>query len=440
MKTKFYLISVIVMLILGACTPLAPTPVPEVKTEAVVPESPTVEVQPEPTLEPVTLQVWVYDSFAKDMEAPIYNAVEKFEQENPGIKIEIIPTQYGSSPYRDKFITAAQAGSGPDALMADIIWTPQFAAAGLILPIDEFAGDEINNFYPGPVATNQYQGKLYGLPFYTNAVAMFYNKTAFIDAGLPLPEAGWTWDDFRQSAITLTKDNQYGFGFMAGYGGTFEWFPWIWQNGGEILNEENTQAAFTNPEGLESAKVFLELMTKDGVVPEAAKSWKSWDELAAAFSNRVIAMYEVGDWGLAAVDGMQPNFEWGVVELPMQASKASVVGGANWVISKNTKNPEAAYKWLSFINGPDVFELMDGYNRLAARSGGQQAIVTADPRMQVFVDSLEYARARPSIPNWTTIDYDCLQPAFLKVILEGADIEASLQEAGTCANNALQAQ
>ena len=441
MKIKFKFISIIAMLsLLGACTPATTPTAPAMETVAVATISPTAEVQAETAQEPVTLQVWVYDSFAKDLEAPIYSAVEKFEQANPDIKIEIIPTQYGSSPYRDKFITAAQAGSGPDALMADIIWTPQFAAAGLTLPLDEFAGEEIQNFYPGPVATNQYQGKLYGLPFYTNAVALFYNKTAFNEAGLPLPEAGWTWEDFRQAAITLTKDDQYGFGLMAGYGGTFEWFPWIWQNGGEILNADNTQAAFTNPEGLESATVFLELITKDGVVPEAAKSWKSWDEMAAAFSNQVIAMYEVGDWGLAAVDAMQPNFEWGVVELPMKASKASVVGGANWVISKNTKNPEAAYKWLSFITGPDVFDLMDGYNRLAARSGGQQAIVSADPRMQVFVDSLESARARPSIPNWTTVDYDCLQPAFLKVILEGADIETALQEAGTCANNALQAQ
>ena len=149
----------ILILVLSACSPAASPS-----------EAPPAEI--------VNLQVWVYDSFAKDTDAAIYAAVEKFEDQYPNIKIELIPTQYGSGPYRDKFITAAQAGSGPDVLMADIIWTPQFAAADLILPIDDFVGSEIENFYPGPVETNTYQGKLYGLPFYTNAVALFYNKTA----------------------------------------------------------------------------------------------------------------------------------------------------------------------------------------------------------------------------------------------------------------------
>jgi len=384
-----------------------------------------------------TIQVWVYDSFAKGIDAPIYQAAEDFMSSNPDIEIEIIPTQYGSSPYRDKFITAAQAGVGPDVLMMDIIWTPQVAAAQLVMPLEEYVGNGVNDFYVGPLDTCKYDDQLYGLPFYTNALAMFYNKTAFEENGVPLPHSSWTWDDFTRAAKSLTKDDMYGFGLMAGWGGTFEWFPWVWQNDASILDEQKTKAAFGSPEGIESIEVFLGLIVKDGVVPEAAKSWKSWDELAVAFSSEVIAMYEVGDWGISAVDEMQPDFEWDVAPLPMNKTSASVVGGANWVINKNTKYPDESYKWLAYITGTDVFSLMDKYNRLAARKGGDQNIVKEDPRMQVYLDSLEYARSRPSIPNWTVVDYDCLQPAFLKVILEGENIEEMIMEAEQCTNDVL---
>lgn len=452
MNKKLLIINIILVVAfaLAACSPQAtptqeivPTDVPDVEET----EEPVVEEVIEPTdepvveevveEEPVTIQVWVYDSFAGDESAPIYAAVEKFQETYPYITVELIPTPSGSGPFRDAYIAAAQGGGGPDALIVDIIWSPQLAAAELALNLDEYASEDIKAFYPGPVETVMYDGSVYGIPWYTGALAMFYNKTAFEAAGLPIPTNDWTWEDFDTAVTTLTKDDMYGFGLMAGYGGSYEWFPWLWANGGEVLNEDLSAAAFTSPEGMESIEYFLGLITDKKVVPEAAKSWKSWDELHAAFVSQTIAMYEVGDWGFAAVDGMAPDFEWGVVALPKDERQASVVGGANWIINPNSKNPDAAYKWVQFITGPEVFGLMDGYKRLAARSGGDQQIVKDDPRMQVIVDSLGFSRARPAIPNWTTVDYDCIQPAFLKVYLEGVDIPTAMEEAEACTNQVL---
>ncbi len=440
MIKKMLFAALLLVLVLTSCGPQA-TPVPE---EAAPTQAPATAVPPtavppteEPTPEPVKLQVWVYESFAKDETAPIYTAVKKFEEMYPYITVEIIPTQSGSGPYRDAYIAAAQGGGGPDALIVDIIWSPQLAAAELALNLDEYAKEEIANFYPGPVETVMYDGSIYGIPWYTNDLVMFYNKTAFENAGLPIPADGWTWDDFDKAVKTLTKDDMYGFGLMAGYGGSYEWFSWLWQNGGEVLNEDLTKAAFTSPEGIESAEYFLGLITKDKVVPEAAKSWKSWDELHSAFVSQTIAMYMVGDWGLKAVEGMNPSFEWGVAPLPMKKNKATVVGGANWIINPNSKNPDAAYKWVQFVTGPDVFDLMDGYSRIAARTGGDQKIGKDNEKIKVVIDSLEFSRARPAIPNWTTVDYDCIQPAFLKVILEGQDVETALKEAAACTDKVL---
>lgn len=382
----------------------------------------------------VELDVWIYETFYAE-DAPIVAAAEAFMAENPDITINLVPTQYGSSSYRDKFLVAAQAGGGPDALMVDIAWSPQFAAIGLSLALDEYVQNADESFFAGPLETVTLDGTLYGLPFYTNALGMFYNRTAFEEAGLPIPEEGWTWDDFRTAVDTLSDGEMYGFGLQGGWGGTFEFYPWVWQAGGDFLTEDGTQPAFNDPEALEAARFFLDIVTNPEYVPEAAKTWQGWSELGAAFANEVIAMYEVGDWGIGIVDDMDPDFEWGVAPLPMNGERATLVGGANWVVNANTEHPEAAVAWVEYITGPAVFELMDGYNRLAARRGAaeEQAIVQNDPRMQVFVDSLDYARARPTIPTWTSIDYDCLQPAFLEVILEGAEVDAAMADAEQCA-------
>lgn len=382
----------------------------------------------------VELDIWIYESFYTE-DAPIVAAAEAFMAENPDIVINLVPTQYGSSSYRDKFLVAAQAGGGPDALMVDIAWSPQFAAIGLSLALDEYVPDAADSFFGGPLETVTLNDTLYGLPFYTNALGMFYNRTAFEAAGLPLPVEGWTWEDFRVAVDTLSSEKMYGFGLQGGWGGTFEFYPWVWQTGGDFLTDGDTRPAFNDEDALEAARFYLGIVTNPEYVPEAAKTWKGWSELGAAFTNGVIAMFEAGDWAIGIVDGMNPEFEWGVAPLPMNEEKATLVGGANWIVNANTDQADAAVRWVEYITGPAVFDLMDGYNRLAARRGAaeQQAIVQNDPRMQVFVNSLDYARARPTLPNWTSIDYDCIQPAFLSVILEGADIDAAMAEAELCA-------
>jgi len=209
--TPILLVLVLVTL-LAACAAPAATPAPPTAVPAAATAAPTVAAAPTapptevpaasaaattapaaPTAAataaaPVTLQVWIYTSFAPDQNAPIYAAVQKFEQANPGITIELVPTPSTSSAFRDKFITAAQAGSGPDVIMSDIAWSPSLAAMGIMLPLDQYVGDNAANFFPGPMQTVTYQGKLYGLPWYTNAVGMIYNKTAFQQANLPLPK------------------------------------------------------------------------------------------------------------------------------------------------------------------------------------------------------------------------------------------------------------
>lgn len=384
-----------------------------------------------PSEEKVKLEIWVYDEFYKDGDnSPIAQSTKKFIESNPNIEVSFIPVPYGSSSYRDKYIQAANGGGGPDIILSDNVWVPQLAAMELIQPLTAKLGDKKNEFFQGTIDAATWNNEIYGVPFHTDIMVLFYNKTAFKNAGLDPEKPPTTWEEFRTAAKALTKDGKYGFGLMGGWGGSFEWLPWFWQNGGEILDASGTKAAFNNEAGMEATEFFLNLITKDGVVPKAAMTWKSWDELAAAFANQTIGMVEGMDVLLQKLYAQNVDFEWGVAPLPGRKTQAATLGGGHWVVNKNSKNLDAAYQWIDFITSKDNLSMLDAYQRTSARKDADsQEIIKNDPRKQVFFKALEYARPRPIIAEWTQIDYDTIQPAFMSVIHEGADIKTAMDKA-----------
>ena len=54
-----------------------------------------------------------------------------------------------------------------------------------------------------------------GLPSLMNTYGVWYNADAFTAAGLPLPKAGWTWDDMYTAAAKLANKNGAKYGLVA---------------------------------------------------------------------------------------------------------------------------------------------------------------------------------------------------------------------------------
>ncbi|QRN85314.1 sugar ABC transporter substrate-binding protein [Clostridia bacterium] len=389
--------------------------------------------------DPVELELWIYDEFYSDGEfSPIQRVVDEFMDENPNVQVNIIPTPYGSSSYRDKFIQAATGGAGPDIILSDNIWVPQLASMELIKPIDDMFADRRDEYFDGTIDAGSYKGQIYGVPFHVDVMVLFYNKTRFAEAGLDPNAPPTTWDEFRNDAIALTdeENGKYGFGGLFGWTGSFEWLPWLWQNGGSVLNEDQTKAVFNSQEGIEATEFFLNLILKDKVVPDAAMSWKSWDELTAGFASGTIGMCEGMNVMLSKLDKLDETFEWGVAVLPKQKEAAATLGGGHFVISNECENPELAYKLIEKITSADNLDMMDAYSRLSARKdSGNQKMAQEDERIAVFVQALEDARPRPTIPEWSTIDYDTIQPAFAKILWEGGDIEEEMNKAAEIVNS-----
>jgi multiple sugar transport system substrate-binding protein len=77
-----------------------------------------------------------------------------------------------------------------DVLNLDVIWTPEFAAAGWILPLDDFLAEEsldCADFLPAGLACSRYRGKLFALPWYVDAGLLYYRRDLYDALGLPPP-------------------------------------------------------------------------------------------------------------------------------------------------------------------------------------------------------------------------------------------------------------
>ena len=86
----------------------------------------------------VTLQFWnTYNPADKEASTMQNVVLGKFEQENPGIKVESIQIPYAQ--LLAKFIAAAAAGNPPAVLRSDIAWVPSLAADGVLLNLSKQA-------------------------------------------------------------------------------------------------------------------------------------------------------------------------------------------------------------------------------------------------------------------------------------------------------------
>ena len=215
---------------------------------------------------PVTLTMW---HGYTDVEADWFNAaIDQWNSENPDIQID--PLFVNNDKALQKLTVALQGDEAPDITYQYGSSLPSVATApGLVDLTDWTQQPDVNweDFVPGAREAATFDGKVLGIPALIDNLAIVYNKTLFDEAGIEYPNADWTWDDLRAAAKALTDPSKKQFGFSypmdASEDSVWHYEPLLWQNGGSILNEDNTQATFNSPEGVEALDVLAGMAVED---------------------------------------------------------------------------------------------------------------------------------------------------------------------------------
>jgi len=366
-----------------------------------------------PSQEAAKTEVWWFTWTPPDERAANEELARQFEAANPGIKVKL--TNDPALQAMQKLQTMIAGGSPPDVMSIHGAYFVQFALSGALMDLSERARADpelaLDDFYPGLLELCKVNGRLYSLPRYTSVYALFFNRSLFDAAGLPYPGSGphWTWDDFLATAKALTKDtNNDGridqFGCVIDFWGA-RIYPWLWQNGGQLVSEDKSRCLLNEPEAREALQFLVDLKTKYRVTPPSVEDERR--DSRELFKGGKVAMYMSGPWDVQEFKRME-TLQWEVAPLPMRKQRATLLGLENYALAARSKHPEAAWALLRFLLSPAAqLSMARKVEKMPSRRSVAEKEYLAEAsgyNRRVFVEAVAYGRMPPNLPRWAEVD------------------------------------
>ena len=434
MKSRNYFLVLISLLItisilLAACAPAAtPTAEPTQPSPTAVPatEVPPTAVPPTavPTVAPITIRYW--HTMSDPESAQFQKVIDAFQAANPGVTIEA--TRYAYNDFKTAILTAIAGGDVPDTARMDIVWVSEFASQGALMQLDgALPGfDAIStSVFPGPLATNKFNGHYYGLPQDTNTQVLLYNKDLFDKAGITTPPA--TMEEFAADACKLTDKAKKTYGYAEG--GTYFWAPApvFYAMGGKVVDENITTATgyVNGPESVAAFTMLKDLYDKGCLSPNLLGGGIATD---AGHATGIYSMIIDGPWMVDIYKGNYPDFKVNFAPVPAgKNGTSSVVGGEDVVVLDGSKNKEAAGKWVEYLMSTEAQKIMAVVGVMPTISS-----LTGDPSMPahfaVFMEQLKTAQARVPSPKWGDMD-GAISNAYQRMLKGDQTVQAALDQA-----------
>jgi multiple sugar transport system substrate-binding protein len=324
--------------------------------------------------------------------------INQFEKKTPGVTVDLI--HQPSSVYRDNLRIRMIGQDAPDVMYLGLEDFAGFAEDGFIAPVDEFiARDEEFNagdYYQEVYQQFRYRGKLYGVAKDFASLVLYYNKDLFDKWEVPYPKTGWSWDDFLETSKNLThtgnpggRGDEYGIVLETWTG---QWLPWIWQNGGRIVDEKQCKWLMGDPKYLdrnaEALQFLSDLIWKHKVAP--SPSYTRNQGTSDVFKSGRAAMYTAGRWMCMQFKDID-RFEWDVVTLPRKEKAATCLFTVAYGISTQCRQKQAAWQLVKFLTGRD--------SQKAVANAGM-----AIPSMKDVAESKAFTSPK-AFPKWLKIDH-----------------------------------
>jgi len=356
--------------------------------------------------------------------------LERFMREHPNIRVVQRDTPDAADQRHQLYVQWLNAqASEPDILQLDAIWTPEFAAAGWILPLEQFAPDTAA-FFPVTVSANTWQRRLYAMPWFVD-VGMLYWRTDLME------RPPRSLSELEQDA-ERARDRGVRFGLVwqgARYEGLIAVFvEYLGAFGGRIL--EGGKVVVNSAAGLQALTTMRDEIYKSGIVPTSALTWHE-EEARFAFQNGDAAFMRnwpypyplMSDSTISKVAG-----RFAVAPMPASANGAptAALGGAQLAINARSEHPAAAWAVVDYLTRP---EQMLERARVTGQFPTRRALYD-DPALARSLaipvaqarEIIEHAVPRPVTPVYTELS-EILQIHLHRVLTRQDEPAAGLRAA-----------
>ena len=357
------------------------------------------------------------------------NFVDKFEAENPGIKLNLEVISWND--VATVVDTRIAAGQAPDVLNIDVF--AAYATDGLLEPVSQWCPEELyNDFFPSFIDQSVIDGTVWAVPDLASARALFYNVDMFEEVGIEVPTTWAELEDAAQAIVDFYDGEVYPWGIdMTTDEGQAAFAYYTWGNGGGFVDADGNWAV-NSAENVEAIEYAIGLVNKGFTNPNPATQtrYDLQDMFAAGKLAMVIAPNQLPTY-VADKDG---SINLATANIPANEGKSSSsVGVMDRIMAfkdesapDQAKRDEAIGKFAEFFYNPENYVgwvSMEGF--LPAVNSAVGALVEADPSFQAWLDVLGGCQFYPTAKaEWDQVKQGVI--AAEQNALTGASVQAEL--------------
>jgi len=338
--------------------------------------------------------------------------VEQFNQEQSDIEASLVEIA-DSDEMMTKLSTSIAGDAAPNAFVMNYRYIGQFQSKGALTPVgqllDSSSALKESDFYPGALDAFRFDGVLTCLPMNVSSLVLYYNKDLFAAANLKVPSEGWTWDDMVHAAQVLTTgkgaDKVYGLGVDPQI---IRIAPFIWSNGGRVVDSETAPTTFTlsEPKSLHAVQQFFDLRPL-GLVPTAAEA--DSEDFESRFLNGRLGMIMESRKVVPAFRTIT-DFGWDVAQLPVIGEPATILHSDAYCMPAAAGNQDATWSFLEFALGERGQQIAVATGRtVPSLKSVAESPAFLDPNAvpanaQAFLDNIPIIQRVPHISTWPEIE------------------------------------
>ncbi len=369
--------------------------------------------------------------------------VERFNAEHPDITVRS-EFQGSYSDLSTKLVAAAVARTGPQVTQLGTFEIREFARSGVLLDlgpmIDGEEGIDTSGWPADLIDAGKVDGGTYWLPFNVAVPILYYNQDAFEAAGLDGPPK--TWDEFFSSVRAVTKRSDDGTVTRHGlalWNITWPLLSMIWSEGGELTSADYSNITLNDPVVVRLL-TELQVLVQEGaaILPDKA----SGGQRTAFLSGRAAMILDSQD-AFGEVFGEPHGFTPALANYPAGAKgRIYAPGGGGLAMLASTPDIQRANAWsfIRYMLSPEsiaYYARESGYCAFTEASREAAGDLLDDPRYATIHEAVPYLRGDFSV-NMSPAVRTAFDEAFQKILVEGTDVQKTLDAADAKAEREVQ--
>lgn len=282
----------------------------------------------------------------------IEDAVAIWNEENPGIQVEVQTGPSGNAGTYQNFFNQLEAGNAPDLGQIEYDALPNFRVQdgleNLAVCEDVVAAEDQFLDWTWGQATLGTDDEVYGVPQDQGPMALFYRSDLFEQNGIPVPT---TWEEYKAAAEQIRATGGYITNFSQTDINQFAGF--VWQAGGEWFTNDGDAwgVDLTSGESEKVAQYWQELIENDLV-----STYPAWtDEWNNAYNTGEVWTWNSAVWGANSILSGAPDTsgKWSVALAPQWEDGGAAAGnwgGSSVAVFKGTEHLYEAAKFALWLN------------------------------------------------------------------------------------------